>query len=109
MNVPLLDLQAQYALIRDEVRAAIDRVCDAQHFILGPEVAALEEEVARHCGAGFAIGVSSGERTPLPSTSAYTVPDTGPARPSAGAIASVTAKSVERCAVRIGGRRATPS
>jgi dTDP-4-amino-4,6-dideoxygalactose transaminase len=60
MKVPLLDLQAQYALIRHEVRAAIDRVCDAQHFILGPEVSALEEEVARHCGARFAIGVSSG-------------------------------------------------
>jgi dTDP-4-amino-4,6-dideoxygalactose transaminase len=60
MNVPLLDLQAQYAQIRDEVRAAIDRVCDSQHFILGPEVAAFEEEVAAHCDAKFAIGMSSG-------------------------------------------------
>jgi dTDP-4-amino-4,6-dideoxygalactose transaminase len=60
MKVPLLDLQAQYAEIRDEVRAAIDRVCDSQHFILGPEVSALEEEVAAHCEAKFAIGMSSG-------------------------------------------------
>jgi dTDP-4-amino-4,6-dideoxygalactose transaminase len=60
MNVPLLDLKAQYAAIRSEVRAAIDRVCDSQHFILGPEVIALEEEVAAFCGARFAIGVSSG-------------------------------------------------
>jgi len=60
MKVPLLDLQAQYATIRDEVRAAIDRVCDSQHFILGPEVAALEDEVAAHCDARFAVGVSSG-------------------------------------------------
>lgn len=60
MKVPLLDLQAQYAAIRSEVRDAIDRVCDAQHFILGPEVAALEAEVATFCGARFAIGVSSG-------------------------------------------------
>jgi dTDP-4-amino-4,6-dideoxygalactose transaminase len=60
MKVPLLDLQAQYAEIRDEVRAAIDRVCDSQHFILGPEVSALEEEVAAHCDAKFAVGMSSG-------------------------------------------------
>jgi len=38
--VPLLDLKAQYATIRDEVRAAIDRVVESQHFILGPEVEA---------------------------------------------------------------------
>lgn len=60
MKVPLLDLQAQYATIREEMRAAIDRVCDVQRFILGPEVAALEEEIARFCGARHAIGVSSG-------------------------------------------------
>src|SRR5215470_9791231 len=60
MKVPLLDLKAQYATIREEIRAAIDRVCESQHFILGPEVAALEEEIAAFCGARFAIGVSSG-------------------------------------------------
>ncbi|MPZ76501.1 MAG: aminotransferase class V-fold PLP-dependent enzyme [Deltaproteobacteria bacterium] len=60
MKVPLLDLQAQYAPIRAEIRAAMDRVCDAQHFILGPEVSALEEEVAQFCGARFGVGVSSG-------------------------------------------------
>jgi len=42
--VPLLDLKAQYATIRDEVRAAIDRVVESQHFILGPEVEALERD-----------------------------------------------------------------
>src|SRR5579864_2996735 len=60
MNVPLLDLKAQYAPIREEIRAAIDRVCDSQHFILGPEVQALEEEIAKFCGSKFAVGVSSG-------------------------------------------------
>jgi dTDP-4-amino-4,6-dideoxygalactose transaminase len=60
MNVPLLDLKAQYAPLRDEIRAAMDRVCDSQHFILGPEVQALEEETAKFCGAAFAVGVSSG-------------------------------------------------
>ena len=60
MQVPLLDLTAQYATIRDEVRAAIDRVCDSQQFILGPEVKALEREIAAYCGARFAVGMSSG-------------------------------------------------
>ncbi len=60
MNVPLLDLKAQYAPIREEIRAAMDRVCDSQQFILGPEVQGLEEETAAFCGAKFAVGVSSG-------------------------------------------------
>lgn len=60
MNVPLLDLKAQYATIRAEVREAIDRVCESQQFILGPEVMALEKEIAAFCGARFAVGVSSG-------------------------------------------------
>src|SRR5919106_5146046 len=60
MQVPLLDLKAQYATIRSEIRQAIDRVCESQRFILGPEVTALEEAVAAFCGARFAIGMSSG-------------------------------------------------
>jgi len=60
MRVPLLDLKAQYAPLREEIRQAIDRVCDSQIFILGPEVTALEEEIAKFCGARFAVGVSSG-------------------------------------------------
>jgi four helix bundle protein len=59
-SVPLLDLKAQYAAIRDEIRAAIDRVADAQQFILGPEVEALEREVAAYSGCAYGIGVSSG-------------------------------------------------
>jgi dTDP-4-amino-4,6-dideoxygalactose transaminase len=58
--VPLLDLKAQYAPIREEVRAAIDRVADTQHFIGGPEVEALEREVAAYSQAQFGVGVSSG-------------------------------------------------
>lgn len=58
--VPLLDLKAQYDSIRDEVRAAIDRVLESQHFILGPEVEALEAEVAAYSQCRFGIGVSSG-------------------------------------------------
>lgn len=58
--IPLLDLKAQYAPIRAEIRAAMDRVCDAQYFIGGPEVEALEGEIARYSTARFAIGVTSG-------------------------------------------------
>ena len=60
MHVPLLDLRAQYATIREEVRTAIDRVLDAQRFILGPEVEAFEREIAAYCGCRHAVGVSSG-------------------------------------------------
>ena len=60
MVIPLLDLQAQYATISAEIRDAIDRVCDSQQFILGPEVEAFEEEVSAFCQARHAIGVSSG-------------------------------------------------
>lgn len=59
-GVPLLDLQAQYQTIRSEVRAAVDRVLESQHFILGPEVEALESELAAYCQCKYAVGVSSG-------------------------------------------------
>jgi len=59
-HVPLLDLKIQYAAIQDEIREALDRVCASQSFILGPEVAKLEESIAAFCGARFAVGVSSG-------------------------------------------------
>jgi dTDP-4-amino-4,6-dideoxygalactose transaminase len=59
-TVPLLDLEAQYRPIRDEVLAAVIRVCDSQRFIQGPEVEALERELAGVLGVAEAIGVSSG-------------------------------------------------
>jgi dTDP-4-amino-4,6-dideoxygalactose transaminase len=58
--VPLLDLRRQYEGIRDEVLGAITRVCDSQTFILGPEVEALELEIAALTGAPFAVGCASG-------------------------------------------------
>jgi len=58
--VPLLDLKAQYSTIREELRAAMDRVADSQCFILGPEVEALEREIADYSQCKFGIGVSSG-------------------------------------------------
>ncbi|HJZ94711.1 MAG TPA: DegT/DnrJ/EryC1/StrS family aminotransferase [Gemmataceae bacterium] len=60
VSVPLLDLKAQYAALRDEIRPAVDRVLESQLCINGPEVAQLEKEVARYCGCKHAIGVSSG-------------------------------------------------
>lgn len=60
MNVPLLDLKAQYAKIREEVREVIDEVCDSQWFVMGPKVEKLEQEVAAYCGCAHGIGVSSG-------------------------------------------------
>jgi dTDP-4-amino-4,6-dideoxygalactose transaminase len=59
-SVPLLDLRRQYQGIRDEVLAAIGRVCDSQSFILGPEVEALEREIATLTGAVEAVGCASG-------------------------------------------------
>jgi dTDP-4-amino-4,6-dideoxygalactose transaminase len=60
MKVPLLDLKAQHSTIRSDIHQAIERVVESQHFILGPEVEALEKEIAAFCQARFAIGVSSG-------------------------------------------------
>jgi dTDP-4-amino-4,6-dideoxygalactose transaminase len=60
LTVPLLDLGAQYAPIREQLLAAITRVCDSQRFILGPEVEALEHELAAYIGVGHAVTVSSG-------------------------------------------------
>src|SRR4051794_6928496 len=60
MNVPLLDLKAQYAPLKNEIKAAIDQVLESQHFIMGPQVAELEKEIAAYVGAKHAIGCASG-------------------------------------------------
>ena len=60
MKVPLLDLKAQYATIKDEIVPAVMAVLDSQYFINGPEVAELERLVGVYCDCTAAVGVSSG-------------------------------------------------
>ncbi len=59
-SIPLLDLRAQFAPLADEICAAIDDVIGSQRFILGPQGAALEQELARYCGRRCGVGVGSG-------------------------------------------------
>jgi len=60
MQVPLLDLKAQYATVKDEIFAAIGEVMESQHFILGPKVEECEKADAKYSNCQFAVGVTSG-------------------------------------------------
>ncbi len=60
MNVPMLDLVAQYRTIKDELMPAVAGVVESQQFIMGPAVAQLETAVARLSGAAHGIGCASG-------------------------------------------------
>ncbi|MFP4368713.1 MAG: DegT/DnrJ/EryC1/StrS family aminotransferase [Candidatus Kapaibacterium sp.] len=60
MNVPLLDLRAQYNVIRDKIEPALIQLAQSQMMILGPEVEQLEKSIAGYSGANYAIGCSSG-------------------------------------------------
>ena len=60
MQVPLLDLRAQYAPLKPAIMAAIEEICDSQRFILGPKVEEFEADMARYCRTAGAVGVSSG-------------------------------------------------
>jgi len=59
-NIPLIDLQAQYRAIKTEIDQAVHAVLERGQFILGPEVEALEREVAAYCGTAHAVAVASG-------------------------------------------------
>lgn len=100
-QIPLLDLRAQHATIREEVVSAMMRVVDSQKFILGEEVQKLEEELAPYCGAKYAVGCASGSDALSlalmmldiqPGDEVLTVPFTFFA--TAGAIARLGAKPV---------------
>jgi dTDP-4-amino-4,6-dideoxygalactose transaminase len=60
MNVPLLDLKAQYAAIKSEVNSAIAEVLESQYFILGPKVEQCEKAIAEYSSCSYGVGVSSG-------------------------------------------------
>lgn len=75
MDIAFLDLHAQHTPIRSELDSAIARVIDENHFILGPEVAAFEKEIATYLNVPHAIGVSSGTDALLASLMAL---DIGP-------------------------------
>ena len=60
MNVPLLDLQAQYVSLRDDLEQAVNRVMSSQRFVLGDEVRKLETSLAEYCQAKHAVGCASG-------------------------------------------------
>jgi dTDP-4-amino-4,6-dideoxygalactose transaminase len=60
MQVPALDLKAQYATLRAEIEPALLQLCAAQTFVLGPEVEALEREIATYLHAPHAVGCASG-------------------------------------------------
>ncbi|GJQ64614.1 MAG: glutamine--scyllo-inositol aminotransferase [Melioribacteraceae bacterium] len=60
MNVPLLDLKAQYVTMKDDLDAALLRVAESQYFIMGPDVTELEAQMCEFLDAKKAIGVSSG-------------------------------------------------
>jgi dTDP-4-amino-4,6-dideoxygalactose transaminase len=59
-RIPFLDLKAQYATIRDEVRAALDEVCDSARFAQGPPTTAFEQEFAAYCGVARCVSLNSG-------------------------------------------------
>ena len=60
MKVPLLDLKAEYAGLRDEILPALERVCQNSSFVLGPEVEAFEREFADFCGTKHCVALSTG-------------------------------------------------
>jgi dTDP-4-amino-4,6-dideoxygalactose transaminase len=101
VNVPLLDLQAQYITLKDKIRLAVDEIFETQRFILGAHVSALEEEIAAYCGVPFAVGVASGTDALLlslkalgvgPGDAVITVPFTFFA--TAGAIVNLGARPI---------------
>jgi dTDP-4-amino-4,6-dideoxygalactose transaminase len=98
---PFLDLRAQFATIESEVMQAVTRVMESQHFILGPEVHALESEIAAFVGVRSAVGCASGSDALLlallvlnigPGDEVITTPFTFVA--TAGVVARVGAKPV---------------
>src|SRR3954469_3110398 len=75
ISVPLLDLAAEYEGIRDEILRAIERVLDSRQFILGPDIAVLESQIASYCESRYAIGCASGSDALLLALMAFGIGD----------------------------------
>src|SRR5512135_875903 len=60
MNIPLVDLHAQYVPLKNEILPGMEKVFESMHLFLGENVQALEKEFAQFCGTQFGIGVSDG-------------------------------------------------
>ena len=60
MQIPLVDLQAQYRSIKQEIMAAIEGVLEGMQLFLGPQSQAFENEFAQYCGCRYGVGVSTG-------------------------------------------------
>lgn len=73
MNIPFLDLKAQYSAIKEEIKSAIEEVLEAQRFILGPKVEEFEHNIAAYSGTKYAVGVSSGTDALLISLMAFDI------------------------------------
>ena len=58
--IPSFDLTRNFARVREEIKVAVDRVLETQHFVLGPEVDALERELGAYLEVENAIGCASG-------------------------------------------------
>ena len=73
MQVPLLDLKSQYEGIQAEIEETVLRVCRSQQFIMGPEIEAIERELASYCGAKYCVGMSSGTDALLAALAVYDI------------------------------------
>ncbi|MTI83706.1 MAG: DegT/DnrJ/EryC1/StrS family aminotransferase [Firmicutes bacterium] len=71
MTIPLLDLKAQYDSIKVEIDAAVLGVLESGHYVMGPNVKALEQEIAEYCGTNYAVGVANGTDALILSLEAY--------------------------------------
>ncbi len=71
MQIPLLDLKAQYESLKADIDKAVIDVLESGHYVLGPNVKLLEEEIATYCGVSYGIGVANGTDALLLSLVAY--------------------------------------
>lgn len=60
MNIPMVDLKAEYSALKEEINSSLQSVLESSHFILGPNVRSLEQEIAAYCKVRHAVALASG-------------------------------------------------